>query len=236
VYCVDHSRPCCTLCATLSHRQCKSVLSIDTAAAGIKQSTKALDLSNELQQKSKHIDEMIENRKENIGVIDKKTADILANIDDVKNDVIKHLNEVADKMKEKVTSSKKNTVITLSDEVTELSSIKCTVDNWKVILDTCVQHGSEQQCLVEMDRINRKNFDLNKEMKEAILQPRESLVTFEPNKFLCEFQANVESFGDLTLDSYLKTNGILGKVNFASGSIKILIPSKLKQIKLERDK
>ena len=222
VYCVDHSRPCCTLCATLSHRKCESVLSIDTAATGIKQSTKALDLSNELQQKSKHIDEMIENRKENIGVIDKKTGDILANIDDVKDVVIKHLNEVADKMKEKVTSSKKNTVITLSDEVTELSSIKCTVDNWKVILDTCLQHGSEQQCLVEIDRITRKNFDLNKEMKEAILQPRDPLVTFETNKFLCEFQANVESFGDLTLDSFLKTNGILGKVNFVSGSIKIL--------------
>jgi hypothetical protein len=158
---------------------------------------------------------MIEKRKENIGVIDKKTGDILANIDDVKDVVIKHLNEVVDKMKEKVTSSKKNTVITLSDEVTELSSIECTVDNWKVILDTCVQHGSEQQCLVEIDRITRKNFDLDKEMKEAILQPRNPLVTFE-------FQANVESFGDLTLDSYLKTNGILGKVNFVSGSIKIL--------------
>ena len=125
-----------------------------------------MDLSNELQQKSKHIDEMIENRKENIGVIDNKTGDILAKIDDVKDVVIKHLNEVADKMKEKVTSSKKNTVITLSDEVTELSSIKCTVDNWKVILDTCVQHGSEQQCLAEMDRITRKNCDLNKEMKK----------------------------------------------------------------------
>jgi DNA-binding beta-propeller fold protein YncE len=73
-----------------------------------------------------------------------------------------------------------------------------------------------------MDRITRKNFDLNKEMKEAILQPRNSLVTFEPNKFLCEFQANVESFGDLTLDSYLNTDGILGKVNFVSGRIKIL--------------
>jgi hypothetical protein len=64
----------------------------NTAAAGIKQSTKAVALSNELQQKSKHIDEMIENRKENIGVIDKKTGDILANIDDVKEVVIKHLN------------------------------------------------------------------------------------------------------------------------------------------------
>jgi hypothetical protein len=42
---------------------------------------------------------------------EKKTADILANIDDVKDVVIKHVNEVADKMKEKVTSSKKNTVI-----------------------------------------------------------------------------------------------------------------------------
>jgi hypothetical protein len=63
-------------------------------------------LSNELQQKSKHIDEMIENRKGNIGVIEKKTGDILANIDDVKDVVIKHLNEVADKMKEKVTGVK----------------------------------------------------------------------------------------------------------------------------------
>jgi hypothetical protein len=50
-------------------------------------------LSNELQQKSKRIDEMIENRKENIGVIDKKTGSILANIDDVKDVVIKHLND-----------------------------------------------------------------------------------------------------------------------------------------------
>jgi demethoxyubiquinone hydroxylase (CLK1/Coq7/Cat5 family) len=54
-----------------------------------------VDLSNELQQKSKHIDEMIENRKENIGVIDNKTDDILANIDEVRNDVIKHLNAAA---------------------------------------------------------------------------------------------------------------------------------------------
>ena len=47
-------------------------------------------------------------------------------------------------------------------------------------------------------------------------------MTFEPNKFLSEFQTNVESFADLTLDSFLKTNGIFGKVNFVSGSIKIL--------------
>jgi hypothetical protein len=59
-------------------------------------------------------------------------------------------------------------------------------------------------------------------MKEAILQPRNRLVTFEPNTFISEFQTNVESFGDLTLDSFLKTNGILWKVNFESGSIKIL--------------
>jgi hypothetical protein len=87
-------RPCCTLCATLSHPKCETVISIDTAAAGLKQSTKVVDLSNELQQKSQHIDEMIENRKENIGVIDNKTGDILANIDEVRNDVIKHLNDV----------------------------------------------------------------------------------------------------------------------------------------------
>jgi hypothetical protein len=45
-----------------------------------KEVTFSFILSNELQQKNKHIDEMIENRKENIGVIDNKTGDILANI------------------------------------------------------------------------------------------------------------------------------------------------------------
>jgi hypothetical protein len=59
-------------------------------------------------------------------------------------------------------------------------------------------------------------------MKETILQPRNPLVTFEPNKFIRDFQTNVESFGELTLDSFLKTNGMLEKVDFVSGSIKIL--------------
>jgi hypothetical protein len=68
-------------------------------------------------------------------------------------------------------------------------------------------------------------------MKEAILQPRKLLVTFEPNKIISEFQTNVESFGDLTFDSYLNTNGISGKVNFVSGSIKIL-----KTIEIDIDK
>jgi hypothetical protein len=48
-----------------------------------------------------------------------------------------------------------------------------------------------------LDQITRKNCDLNKEMKEAILKPRKSLVTFEPNKVIREFQTNVDSFGDL---------------------------------------
>jgi hypothetical protein len=62
----------------------------------------------------------------------------------------------------------------------------------EIHIETYWFQRSLQNCLVEVDRITRKNFDLNKEMKEAILQPRNPLVTFETNKFLCEFQANVE--------------------------------------------
>jgi RNA-binding protein YlmH len=80
---------------------------------------------------------MIENRKENIGVIEKKTGDILANIDDVQNVVIKHLNEVADKMKEKVTSSKKNTIITLSGST---AFVDCFIPAAAVSMDTTLSH------------------------------------------------------------------------------------------------
>lgn len=44
VYCVDRSKLYCTLCATLSHRKCDSVISIEAAAAGIRDKTDTNEL------------------------------------------------------------------------------------------------------------------------------------------------------------------------------------------------
>ncbi|CAC5394281.1 unnamed protein product [Mytilus coruscus] len=66
VYCTDHSKPCCTLCVTFSHRQCKNVISIKKAASGSKQSTKTSGLSERLNDHLIDLSEVIDNRNQNL--------------------------------------------------------------------------------------------------------------------------------------------------------------------------
>ncbi|VDI52422.1 tripartite motif-containing protein 2/3 [Mytilus galloprovincialis] len=54
IYCKDHSRPCCTVCATVHHRKCEYVVNIDKAVSGVKESTKAKELMKKLKETSKN--------------------------------------------------------------------------------------------------------------------------------------------------------------------------------------
>ncbi|CAC5396474.1 unnamed protein product [Mytilus coruscus] len=66
VFCVDHSQPCCTLCATLTHRKCDNVISIQKAASDIKQSNQTTELVGKLKEKGKGINEIVQNRKQSL--------------------------------------------------------------------------------------------------------------------------------------------------------------------------
>jgi predicted TIM-barrel fold metal-dependent hydrolase len=46
--------------------------------------------------------------------------------------------------------------VKLNDHVTELSSLKSTVDNWRDMFEACLSIGSEIQCLVNLDELREK--------------------------------------------------------------------------------
>lgn len=60
VFCENHSKPCCTLCATINHRKCESVTTIDKATVGIKTATKTTEIYQKLQTFSKDIDSSLQ--------------------------------------------------------------------------------------------------------------------------------------------------------------------------------
>ncbi|CAC5383174.1 unnamed protein product [Mytilus coruscus] len=65
VYCQDHSKPCCTVCATVHHRKCEHVVTIDKAVIGIKESEKAKNLMTKLTETSNTLGEVLQNHKTN---------------------------------------------------------------------------------------------------------------------------------------------------------------------------
>ncbi|CAG2200202.1 TRIM56 [Mytilus edulis] len=148
-YCVDHSKPICTLCATLSHRKCEDVITIEKAVSGIKKSQKAMEMSTELKDTSKQLSDLIRDRKNHLTDFEKEVQAILTKVSTIKDNIIEHLNKIEGQIKDKIIKLKKETVLKLSEESTDLESLKSTVDNWIVIYDTLFTSWSELQCLLK---------------------------------------------------------------------------------------
>ncbi|VDI26413.1 Hypothetical predicted protein [Mytilus galloprovincialis] len=226
VYCEDHFKPCCTLCATLLHRKCENVISIVKAATGIKQSEQTTCLIKTLNERNTEICEIVENQKESLARAENKTEKITKEMTTLKKGIIDHLNQLEEKMKIELASSKKDVVLKITDNVNTFSSYKSTITNWHSVLSRSVEHGSDQQCLMEVNKIGLKITILEKELKEDIKKLENLTINFVPSKLIEKFQTNVESIGCLTIeDVSLYTQHVVGRrerFNFRSGDIKVL--------------
>ncbi|XP_071135488.1 tripartite motif-containing protein 2-like [Mytilus edulis] len=227
VYCVDHSKPCCTLCATLSHRKCENVISIENAAKGIKQSKLATTLVEKLGERQKELKRIIENRKDSMTKFEATSENIIQEVSTLKRVVIEHLDKLEENIKAEVASSKKRVFMICTDEVNTFSSYKSTATNWQSVLHGVIEQGSDQQCLMEVNKIAPKMTILEKEMAEDMKQMKNMTIDFVPSELIEKFKTSTESFGCLNIvekefPSPLSDWSFREKVNFRSGGIKIL--------------
>ncbi|CAC5390081.1 unnamed protein product [Mytilus coruscus] len=127
IYCMDHSQPCCTICATVHHRKCEQVITIDKAISGVKDSTKAKELTKKIKETSYKLEEIIQNRNQNTTNFKKEIDVVLVEITNMRKKLNENLDKLENKMREEVNSVRKDNVLRLSEESTELSALKNTV-------------------------------------------------------------------------------------------------------------
>ena len=214
IYCNDHSKPCCTVCATVHHRTCEHVVTIDKAVHGVKESSKAIELMTKLKDTSLKLSEIITTRKENVSRFEEETNAVLAEIRKVREYVNKHLDEIEDKLRNEMTSTKKTIGLKLNDGVTELSNLKSTVDNWKDMFEACLSKGSEIQCLVNLDELLENIARMDDDISKLLRQMKDVSVSFTPDDLI----QNMTSIGHI---KKTETNPH-SPVNFQTGKIKVL--------------
>ncbi|XP_052073768.1 uncharacterized protein LOC127711696 [Mytilus californianus] len=219
VFCDDHSKPCCTLCVTINHRKCENVTTIDKATVGIKTATKTTELHKKLQQLSQEIDSSIKIIEDNKTKFETESTNILSEIDLLKSNIIKHLARMENEIKEELSTKKGVILKAIENEAMELTSLKCTIDNWKRIMDTCLKHGSELQCLTEVNRLIAKKDGLGNQIKTAISTLKINSLTFKPFDSVKNFESNEKSFGSLSLSDSLMHKP---SVNMKTGKIEIV--------------
>ncbi|VDI02836.1 tripartite motif-containing protein 56 [Mytilus galloprovincialis] len=224
-YCVDHSKPLCTLCATLSHRKCEDVITIEKAASGIKKSEKAIELSTELKETNKQLSDLIQSRKDLTTDFEKETEGLLTTISTIKDNIIKHLNKIENQIEDEIKSLKKEAGLKLSEQLQTLESLKSTVNNWTTIFDTCLQHGSEVQCLLELNRIYENKVKFGDAFTRGKSEMKNVSMLLETNDIAEKFAERVAAIGVVKL---VETNAscpklFIGKnVNLHSGNLNVI--------------
>ncbi|XP_063405784.1 protein PML-like [Mytilus trossulus] len=199
-YCLDHSQPCCTSCATLSHRKCENVTSIQKAASGIKQSTRASGLSQKLREHVIQIGEIIDDRNKNLADVSISTEEIKTRVADIKTEILKHIDRIEEILLSELTSTKKQVGIELKDEVGVLSSYRSAVKKWKTVIDSVLEYGSEEQCLMEMNKIEPKISELEQEIEDLVKTIKSVSVVFSPSSPITDFIKNAQTFGRIKVD------------------------------------
>ncbi|VDI13874.1 Hypothetical predicted protein [Mytilus galloprovincialis] len=228
VFCVDHSKPCCTLCATLTHRKCENVISIQNAAIDIKQSNKTNELVRKLKEKGKGINEIVQNQKQNLDSIQTQYENILQEISQLKERAIEHLNKIEEQIQIEMSSSKTQVDLKLTDEVDTFSNYKSMVNNWERMLIGTIRSGSEQQCLLEVNKIGSKFTALEEEMNEAVKRIKYVSFCFVPSDQMTKFTSSTESLGSFKiheqcLERTTSSSTLLNKtVNVRTGVVKVV--------------
>ncbi|XP_052086528.1 tripartite motif-containing protein 59-like [Mytilus californianus] len=218
VYCQDHSKPCCTVCATVHHRKCEQVVTIDKAVIGIKESDKATNLMTKLTETSDTLEYVLQNRNTNKENFKNGIETVLEEIPKLREKVCNHLNELEKKLRDEANSSRKEKINKLDDETTDLSSLKNTVDNWKNIFEACISQGSEIQCLVKMDEILNNLPQTENDIYQLLREIRIISVKFEHKDIISE----IHSLGSLIFDEHLPSIPGVKIANYHTGKIKIV--------------
>jgi predicted DNA-binding protein len=199
------------------------VVTIDKAVCGVKESSKAIELLTKLKDTSVKLSEIITTRKDNVSRFEEETNAVLAEISKVRESVNKHLDEIEDKLRNEMTSTKKTIGLKLNDGVTELSNLKSTVDNWKDLFEACLSKGSEIQCLVNLDEILEKIARMDDDISKLLREMKDISVSFTPEDLI----QNMTSIG------HIKTTNTNphSPVNFQTGKIKVLFTIDLGAVK-----
>ncbi|XP_071144252.1 probable E3 ubiquitin-protein ligase MID2 [Mytilus edulis] len=225
-YCLDHSQPCCTSCATLSHRKCETVTSIQKAASGIKQSTKASGLSQKLREHVIQLGEIIDDRNKTLADVENSTGEIKTRVADIKNEISKHIDQIEEILLTELTTTQKQVGIELKDEIGMLSSYSSAVKKWKTVIDSVLEHGSEQQCLFEINKIEPKISELEQEIKDVVKNIKHISLVFSPSSPIIDFIRNAQTFGSIKVDkssvNALNGNLEIDKVDVRTGNINIV--------------
>ncbi|XP_061170073.1 uncharacterized protein LOC133179301 [Saccostrea echinata] len=194
VYCFDHEEPCCLMCATVSHRKCEKVSSLDECS---------LDSAEKLPSLSKEFCELktaceseiarIEGDQENFN---KESENIEARVKGLTEEIIQTLRDKERSALDSLAKIEKEQTLVLQTKLGELQTFQEKLERSIQLLQNS-ERFSKIALFLEIKKMEKDISDIRLQIKELVKGYKKPVLDLHINDFGRNFHSSLNLFCEI---------------------------------------
>ncbi|XP_063411348.1 uncharacterized protein LOC134694275 [Mytilus trossulus] len=200
LYCCQHDKVVCVSCVPISHQNCKSIISIEKAARGVKGGTAISDLERRIS----NLCQVTENRRsqseKTLVDLEKSRTKIKTRVSEIKRKVIVHLDTLEAEIHKDIDSKYSNCTESVSRNKDSIQSSADSLSTWKSDLHSLKQHTSEVHLFQVVKFLDAKAYQKELEIRE-IQTATVPILKYHPSESESKIKKLVQDLGTITVEN-----------------------------------
>ncbi|XP_071147934.1 uncharacterized protein [Mytilus edulis] len=200
LYCCQHDKVVCVSCVPISHQNCKSIISIEKAARGVKDGTAISDLERRIS----NLCQVTENRRsqneKTLVDLEKSRTKIKTRVSEMKRKVIAHLDTLEAEIHKDIDSKYENCTGRVSRNINSIESSSDSLSTWKSDLNSLKHHTSEVHLFQVVKFLDAKTYQKELEIRE-IQTATVPILKYHPLELDSKIKKLVQVLGTITVEN-----------------------------------
>ncbi|XP_071155300.1 uncharacterized protein [Mytilus edulis] len=200
LYCCQHDKVICGSCVTVSHQNCKPIISIEKAARGVKEGTAISDLERRLDNLSQVTENILSHSVATLEELTKSRNSIKKRVSEIKQTFVSYLEKLEADIHKDIDNKYKHCKETMSCNNDNIQSSADSLSIWKNDLKSLKQHVSEIhlfQIVKFLDaNTNQKELEIRKIQKATV-----PILAYHPPESVSNLKKLIPDIGMIMVDN-----------------------------------
>jgi hypothetical protein len=196
MFCQDHDVACCVTCTMVNHRKCETVLTLQDAAKGSKDTKETDDIAKAIKGLIEDIDSKINLFTKDYDILEKSSECRRKEIQDFSDKVIKHVETLSTEFERKLTSERETQMNEIQGRQRNLLNMQNMLANCGSLLQAAEEKCSKVQLLTLIPKISKLRDESRDKLEDIKKNPRKLHTEVHIDETITKC-ANIVSLGEL---------------------------------------
>ena len=156
MYCVDHNKLACSTCCTEEHKECENVITIESVAGEIRNSSEAFKLLDKLKECTEETECIVLDRKRTIDKLASTKDGVHSKVQQIREELLKVLDELDRMFQDDFSATHQQAIDELDDQIGRCHLLQKAVDSSRGILQAAIEYGTDNELFVVAHKMEKE--------------------------------------------------------------------------------